>query len=144
MSDERKIARNRRLVASITGQQLVTRPLRQKLPSGRGRKYARMEEALSRHEASKVSRSQPAPCHFVASTRRCHVRIETGRQKDGMLKDIDYRIGQEVQSARLVVPIFSLVAVSPFLSARQRIKRSMHAWDGIMLRCTLKTVDPRI
>lgn len=86
-----------------------------------------MEEALSRHEASKVSRSQPAPCHFVASTRRCHVRIETGRQKDGMLKDIDYRIGQEVQSARLVVPIFSLVAVSPFLSARQRIKRSMHA-----------------
>jgi len=54
-----------------------------------------------------------------------------------MPKDIDYRIGQEVQSARLVVPIFSLVAVSPFLSARQRIKRSMHAWDGIMLRCTL-------
>ena len=86
-----------------------------------------MEEAISGHEASKVSRSQPAPCHFVASTRRCHVRIETGRQKDGMPKDIDYRIGQEVQSAKLVVPIFSLVAVSPFLSARQRIKRSMHA-----------------
>lgn len=64
---------------------------------------------------------------LCASTRRCHVRIETGRQKDGMLKDIDYRIGQEVQSAKLVVPIFSLVAVSPFLSARQRIKRSMHA-----------------
>lgn len=51
---------------------------------------------------------------ICASTRRCHVRIETGRQKDGMPKDIDYRIGQEVQSARLVVPIFSLVAVSPF------------------------------
>ena len=79
---------------------------------------------------------------ICASTRRGHVGQETGRQNDGMLKDIDLGIGQEVQSARLVVPIFSLVAVSPFLSARQRIKPSMHAWDGIMLRCTL--VDPRI
>lgn len=94
-----------------------------------------MEEALSRHEASKVSRSQPAPCHFVASTRRCHVRIETGRQKDGMLKDIDYRIGQEVQSARLVVPIFSLVAVSPFYiseAAHQAVHARM-GWDHAAL-----------
>ena len=88
-----------------------------------------MEEALSRHEASKVSRSQPAPCHFVASTRRCHVRIETGRQKDGMLKDIDYRIGQEVQSARLVVPNFlSGGSVTFFIS--KTAHQAVHARMG--------------
>lgn len=52
-----------------------------------------------------------------------------------MPKDIDYRIGQEVQSARLVVPIFSLVAVSPFYiskTAHQAVHARM-GWDHAAL-----------
>lgn len=78
---------------------------------------------------------------ICASTRRCHVRIETGRQKDGMPKDIDYRIGQEVQSARLVVPNFlSGGSVTFFIS--KTAHQAVHArirWDHAALYLSRST-----
>jgi len=55
------------------------------------------------HEAFKVSRMQPALCHFVAQHQHGASSTETGR-KDRMPKDINYCISKDVQSARLVAP----------------------------------------
>ena len=137
MSDERKIARNRRLVASITGQQLDyatsvrscqavedrdTLVWRKRY---RGTRHSRYQERGKRLATLCINTALACPHRDRAPERRHAQRYRSWNQPRSTKR----------KTCRSKFSLWWQCHL--FISARQRIKPSMHAWDEIMLRCTL-------